>query len=78
MSELKVVFDVEKMRPACALIQTAAGATPGVANLWPSDLWLIPPTDGMRTLKGSREQLEALLEETTPDPDTPTDEGGQT
>lgn len=64
MSEVRIVYDVELRRPACALLQAALGGTLGVSSHFPSRLWLDHPTDGMRLLRGTREELAMLVEQT--------------
>ena len=59
--KLKIVFDTALMRPACALLQAVKGGTPGIASRFPSESWLIDPTDNMKLYAVSEAQLQILI-----------------
>jgi hypothetical protein len=59
---LTIAFDLEKMRPACILLQAAMGATCTLEILeflFP-DNWLLTPTEGMRLYNTSIEELKKI------------------
>lgn len=56
-----VVFDTKRMRPACALLQTAMGGTPGLANLFSSECWLTHATPDLKAYEITDEQLAKLV-----------------
>lgn len=61
---IRLLYDVDLKRPACVLLQAAAGGnTYLLRELFPSEAWLDHPTDGMQMLVGSREQWERLAAE---------------
>ncbi len=43
-------------------LQGAAGASPGIANEFPSETWLLAPTPNMGLFEVTDEQLEKLKE----------------
>ena len=63
MSEMTIAFSVEKRRPGCVLLQAAMGGhlPPGrFLSLFPTETWLLAPTDDMRTYRVTEGQLEQL------------------
>lgn len=56
-----VVYDTVLMRPACALLQAAMGGTIS-ATIFPSESWLLTPTDDMKCYKVTNAQLHKLVE----------------
>jgi hypothetical protein len=59
-----IVFDIQQMRPGCALIQAIMGGSPGVLNNFPAECWLDAPTPGMALYNVTDEQLNILIERT--------------
>lgn len=57
-----IIFDAERMRPACVLIQAAFGASSYIAQEFPAETWLVVPTEGMKKYQlDNKEQLEKLV-----------------
>jgi hypothetical protein len=56
-----VVFDLKKMRPACAILQSALRGTPGLANLFPTESWLTEVTPDLKPYEITDEQLAKLV-----------------
>lgn len=54
-----MVFDVERKRPACVLLQACLGGDMSVVKEFPSETWLVSPTPGMRRVEV--ESKEVLL-----------------
>ncbi len=61
-ARLKIAFDIELMRPGCALIQAAMGGTQGIANHFDADKWLIAPTTSMKLYEVNEYQLVQLVQ----------------
>ena len=59
---MKIIFDIEKMRPGCALIQSIMGGSPGVLRDFPAESWLDVPTPGMGLYNVTAEQLTILVD----------------
>jgi len=57
----KIAFDVELMRPACVLVAAGYGADSSVPSLFPTDSWLLHPTDDMAVFEITDDQLEILV-----------------
>jgi hypothetical protein len=55
-----IAFDVQAMRPGCVLLQAAYGCSPSVAHGFPTEAWLLAPTDTLRVYEVSPEQLAKL------------------
>ena len=64
MDKIIVVYDAELMRPGCALLQSLMGGTPGIANSFNSDHWLIEPTEHLKPYRMTPDQLLNLIERT--------------
>ena len=62
---MTLVYDIEKRRPACALIQAGNGCDSSLAYRFPTESWLLGPTEGMCKVEVNEEQLEALIKATT-------------
>lgn len=58
---LTIAYDFTLKRPGCALIQATYGATISNFELGRMDNWLLFPTDEMKLVAISREQLEQLV-----------------
>lgn len=56
-----IMFDTKELKPGCALIQ-ALGGSPGIANAFDPDVWLLAPTPGMRCYNVTKAELERLVE----------------
>lgn len=60
---MKIVFDTELRRPGCVLLQAAFGCGyPNLANQFPSETWLVQPTEHMRVFEVTAEQVPKLVE----------------
>ena len=59
---MKIAFDIDVMKPGCAIIQAAMGGTEGVASAFPVESWQITPTPGMKLREITPEQLIQLVE----------------
>lgn len=60
-SRTLVAFDIERMRPGCVMVAAMMGASSEVCALFPTDSWLLAPTDTMRVYPTTPEQLAALV-----------------
>jgi len=58
---MRAAFDIDLMRPGCVLVAAAMGATPGVANRFNTEDWLLIPTPGMQVFEITKKQLNVLL-----------------
>jgi hypothetical protein len=56
-----IAFDVERMRPACAIVAAAMGANTLVCHHFPSGSWLLTSTDTMRVYRITEAQLAVLV-----------------
>jgi hypothetical protein len=57
-----LVYDLKLARPACVLLSAAMGGTPGVAQQFPTEHWLLAPTPDMKRYAISDEDLTGLIE----------------
>jgi hypothetical protein len=57
-----IAFSVSKRRPGCILLQVAFGAdlSPRFHTMFPSETWLVAPTDDMALYPVTEEQLVKL------------------
>ena len=62
MSTLLVAYDIMQMRPACAILAAAMGASTTAANAFPTESWLLFPTPDLKVYEISAEQLIPLVE----------------
>ena len=66
----RIVFDAKLMRPACVLLQVAYGGISQVAHLFPTESWLIAPTDDLHVYPlrpGELVKLIAMVKKRTND-----------
>lgn len=56
-----VAFDVKLMRPACVLVAAGLGASSEAAKRFPTESWLLAPTDDMSVYETTPVQLEWLV-----------------
>lgn len=56
-----VAFDIELMRPGCAIVAAIMGADPQAPSQFPLDSWLLTPTEGMRVYPVTPDQLVRLV-----------------
>jgi len=54
---MKLVYDMARGRPACALLQVVFGGDLGIADQFPPQSWLVMPTDSMRLYDVTFDQL---------------------
>ena len=59
--QLKIVFDTKLMRPGCVILQTVLGGSPGIANKFPTESWLVYPTEDLKTYIVFPAQLKILI-----------------
>ena len=59
---MRIAFDIATMRPACPLLQAAYKCDATLADLFPTEIWLLAPTSGMRVYNIEREQVPLLVE----------------
>lgn len=58
-----IAFDADLMQPACVLLQAAfCGTVPNFSFLFPTETWLVHPTNGMRLYKVTLSELDKLSE----------------
>lgn len=59
----RIAYDVTLRRPGCVLLQAVMGcAVPNFQLLFPSESWLVSPTDDMKAYRATREELDRLSE----------------
>ena len=58
---MKIAFDVEQMRPGCALLQAGLGCGTSIAHHFPVESWLLAPTEGLKVYEVTEAQLEKLV-----------------
>lgn len=58
---MKLVFDINLMRPGCALLQAAMGGDEGVANRFHAEAWLLAPTPAMKAYEVTPEQYDKIV-----------------
>jgi hypothetical protein len=69
---MKIIFDTEKMRPGCPLIQAMMGGSIIAATRFDCGKWLLSPTVNMKLYEITEPQLEFLVEKVNRDRvDTP-------
>jgi hypothetical protein len=56
-----LVYDLKLKRPGCALLQAALGGSPGMANQFPTEHWLLAPTPDLKPYKISDEELSQVI-----------------
>lgn len=61
-----IAYDLGQRRPGCVIVQAALGGSPGlVGRYFPSETWLLSPTNEMRVYPIEDEaRLEQVLEVT--------------
>ena len=60
-----LAYDVQEKRPACVLLAAAIGADTSAAKAFPSELWLLAPTPGLKVYDVSDSQLFIIVASTT-------------
>jgi hypothetical protein len=58
---MKIAYDCKLDRPGCAIVQAGFDATPGIANDFLAEEWLLHPTPDMRLYEVTYEQLRVLI-----------------
>lgn len=63
MSDDRVLltYDPTLDRPGCVLLAAALGGDMRATQRFPSESWLLAPTDDMRTFRATPEQVDALV-----------------
>lgn len=61
---MKIAFDIELMRPACVLLQAAYRCDFSLADLFPTETWLLSPTKDMKIYNIELPQVNLLVEKT--------------
>lgn len=64
VSRYLIAYDCTLMRPGCALLQAAMGASLGIANRFSTKTWLLAPTADLRVHPVTEEQLRVLVKKT--------------
>ena len=59
---MKIAYDVSRRRPGCALVQAGMGCSGMAASLFPTETWLLAPTQEMKVYEASEEQLGKLVQ----------------
>lgn len=57
-----IAYDFTLKRPGCAIVQAMYGATINSFDLDRMDNWLLHPTDDMKFVAVSKEQVEQLVQ----------------
>lgn len=58
---MKIAFDIELMRPGCALLQAAMGCGTSIAHHFPVESWVLTPTPGLKVYEITEHQLPKLV-----------------
>ena len=58
---MKIVFDIELMKPGCVLLQASLGGEPELAHRFSTSDWLLFPTPGLKLYEINEEQLNKLV-----------------
>jgi len=58
---MKIVFDVDEMKPACILLQIIMGGDQQAAHRFNPQYWLVHPTPGMKGFDLNEDQLDQLV-----------------
>lgn len=58
--KFKIAYDAKLHRPGCILLQ-AVMADKEVANLFPTETWLLAPTKDLRVYEVTKVQLQQLV-----------------
>lgn len=54
---ITMIYDVKLKAPACVLLQAAGQCNwSSLAELFPTQYWLVTPTPGMQKISGTREE----------------------
>lgn len=61
VSERRIAYDIELMRPGCALVAAGLGADTAICGAFETEDWLMTPTPGMRIYTVTPEQLRILV-----------------
>ena len=61
---MKIAYDCDLKRPACVLLQAAMGGSSEAAKLFPTESWLLAPTEGLRVYPVTPKQLNTLIQMT--------------
>jgi hypothetical protein len=57
-----LVYDIEQRRPGCVLLQATMGGSISAASRFPTESWLLAPTDGMRRVACTDDELAILTD----------------
>lgn len=60
-----IAYDVKLRRPGCALLQAALGCDPALASAFPTDTWLLAPTDDLKVYPIPNDEFLQRLVETS-------------
>ena len=58
---MTIAYDCKLIRPGCAILQAILGGSPGIANKFSSESWLVHPTPDMKVYQVTDEQLKNLI-----------------
>lgn len=56
-----IAYDCRLKRPGCVLVAAGIGADPEVSKRFPSETWLLAPTDDMRVYEATDAQIDLLV-----------------
>ena len=62
MNPDRIAFDINLMKPGCAIVQAAFGCNPSVADAFDPKHWLLSPTPNMRLYPIDAQRLAWLVE----------------
>lgn len=57
-----LVYDLKQKRPGCALLQVIMGGDIGIAGKFPTEHWLLAPTESMKPYRLTNAQLEEVVQ----------------
>ena len=62
---IKMLYDVDLMRPGCVLLQAAcSGDQHALTRMFPPETWLVSPTPGLMMRAATEEQWQMVAEHT--------------
>jgi len=58
---VKIVYDIEAMKPGCVLLQAVHNCDPDLAHHFDTKHWLLAPTDNLKVYECTDDQLKQLV-----------------
>lgn len=57
----KIAYDCTLKRPGCAILQAALGGDRFIASKFPTEVWLVYPTDDLKLYELDEDQLAIVV-----------------